>query len=461
MTIYKADKFISENKHLIIEDYRLVFHGMPEFGWMNDPNGLVFYEDNYHIFYQHYPYDSVWGPMHWGHLVSKDMIKFEYMPIALAPDKDDETGCFSGGAIVDSKNKKLLHLFYTKHYEKDGIKLETQGLASSLDGINFIKYDKPIIDEKLQKPHTFCGDVRDPSPVFINGKYYIILGTKSKDNKGKFAIYSSPDLSSFEYHDEIIVEGLFGNMGECPDLSEVGNKEVFLYSQIKYDAKLKKNRNTSHVIIGDIDIENKTYHIDQNDFVDKGHHFYAPQTLVDNKGRVIMIAWMEMWGEKQVTHELGHNWMGATTFPRVLSVEDNHLYQWPIKELENYYMNSKKIIQKQVIKKQTDIYITKTSSDYTLKVKSTTNENDYFEIGYHNNQFYIDGSKLLINKLCKIESNITYNEIELRILLDTSSIEIFINNGFEVFTSRIYIDSNNYILESSTMIEGVINTIEV
>ena len=259
MTIYKADKFISENKHLIIEDYRLVFHGMPEFGWMNDPNGLVFYEDNYHIFYQHYPYDSVWGPMHWGHLVSKDMIKFEYMPIALAPDKDDETGCFSGGAIVDSKNKKLLHLFYTKHYEKDGIKLETQGLASSLDGINFIKYDKPIIDEKLQKPHTFCGDVRDPSPVFINGKYYIILGTKSKDNKGKFAIYSSPDLSSFEYHDEIIVEGLFGNMGECPDLSEVGNKEVFLYSQIKYDAKRKKNRNTSHVIIGDIDIENKTY----------------------------------------------------------------------------------------------------------------------------------------------------------------------------------------------------------
>jgi len=105
MTIYKADKFISENKHFIIEDYRLVFHGMPEFGWMNDPNGLVFYEDNYHIFYQHYPYDSVWGPMHWGHLVSKDMIKFEYMPIALAPDKDDETGCFSGGAIVDSKNK--------------------------------------------------------------------------------------------------------------------------------------------------------------------------------------------------------------------------------------------------------------------------------------------------------------------------------------------------------------------
>ena len=68
---------------------------------------------------------------------------------------------------------------------------------------------------------------------------------------------------------------------------------------------------------------------------------------------------------------------------------------------------------------------------------------------------------MLINKLCKIESNITYNEIELRILLDTSSIEIFINNGFEVFTSRIYIDSNNYILESSTMIDGVINTIEV
>ncbi|MBJ8192211.1 glycoside hydrolase family 32 protein, partial [Bacillus cereus] len=109
----RADQFISQSKHMLRPDYRLNYHLMAEFGWMNDPNGFIQYNGQYHLFYQHYPYKSVWGPMHWGHAVSRDLMKWDYLPIALAPDGEfDQDGCFSGSAI--EQDGKLV-LMYTGH----------------------------------------------------------------------------------------------------------------------------------------------------------------------------------------------------------------------------------------------------------------------------------------------------------------------------------------------------------
>ena len=136
-TVDKANTYILNNKNKVNPFYRLKYHFMPPIGWMNDPNGLVRVIDEYHIFYQFYPYDSVWGPMHWGHTMTKDFIHFSDLDVALAPDLEDETGCFSGGAIIDDK---IINLVYTKHYEKEDIKKEENYLARSLDNIHFENY---------------------------------------------------------------------------------------------------------------------------------------------------------------------------------------------------------------------------------------------------------------------------------------------------------------------------------
>lgn len=454
MTIEHAEKFIRENKHKVNSEYRQKFHFMPEIGWMNDPNGLVFYKGQYHIFYQHYPYNSIWGDMHWGHVISKDLVKYKYAPIALAPDQEDETGCFSGGAIVDKKNPDILHLFYTKHYENNGKIIETQGIASSNNGIKFEKQSKPIIDSGMIKGYAKESDVRDPIPYYKNGVYYIIIGTKNQKDRGRFIVFKSTDLKHYEFHDMIEQDEWFGTMAECPNLIDIDQKNLLLFSKIKYIDYLDKNINESHYLIGNIDVENKTYQYDKFRDIDSGYHFYAPQTLVDDKNRVIMIAWMEIWGRKQVTHELGHNWQGTMTFPRQLSIVDDILYQWPIEEIENYYVTKQQVVNNSLINKQTDLFIYENNTAFSIKFHSIIDYNEYFEIGYNGKKVFIDGSKLSIDKFDFKESIYDYESVSLRVLIDTSSFEIFVNHGKEVFTIRVYIKSNNYLFTSDTNVQG-------
>ena len=141
-TIEKANKYIEENQNSINLKHRHAFHLMPEIGWMNDPNGFTFYKGYYHLFFQFYPYETKWGPMHWGHARSKDLFIWEHLPVALAPDLPNEDGCFSGGSVVIEEK---LCLMYTAHYHQSFQKQE-QSFAISTDGIHFEKGSgKPII----------------------------------------------------------------------------------------------------------------------------------------------------------------------------------------------------------------------------------------------------------------------------------------------------------------------------
>lgn len=133
--LLKANEFIEKNAQTVNQEYRNKFHLMAPIGWMNDPNGFVYYQEEYHLFYQYYPYDSIWGPMHWGHAKSKDLIHWEHLPVALAPGESyDKEGCFSGSAI--EKDGKL-YLIYTGHNVVEGQVRQVQCLAVSEDGIHF------------------------------------------------------------------------------------------------------------------------------------------------------------------------------------------------------------------------------------------------------------------------------------------------------------------------------------
>ena len=144
-----ANHYISEKKNSINQTFKPSAHFSAPIGWINDPNGFVYFRGEFHLFYQYNPYDSAWGSLHWGHAKSKDLVNWEHLPVALAPDKDyDKDGCFSGSAIVKDDT---LWLMYTGHIvNEDGSVRQVQNMAYSTDGIHFEKVEQnPVATEEL------------------------------------------------------------------------------------------------------------------------------------------------------------------------------------------------------------------------------------------------------------------------------------------------------------------------
>ncbi|MFB5622919.1 MAG: glycoside hydrolase family 32 protein, partial [Nitrosarchaeum sp.] len=451
--------YIKKHASDVTEKYRLKYHLMPPVGWMNDPNGLVFYKGQYHVFYQFYPYDSVWGPMHWGHSVSNNLVLFHDCLVALAPDLEDESGCYSGGAIVDPNDPNRLYLYYTKHKEVDGVIEERQGIAWSDDGIHFNKKLVPIIDLDETAPHGMTTDTRDPLPIYRDGYYYLLLGSITPKRHGKILIYRSINAYDFEYHDEFTMDIFENAMAECPSISHYGNTDIFLFSTLYYDKVTKKN--ISYYVQGIFDFKEKKYLHSKPMLIDFGHHFYAPQTLVDDKDRIIMIAWMEMWESRKVTHDLGHNWNGAMTFPRELKIINDKLHQYPVEEIKNYRTKRLELLNEMRIQKSVDIEILDTAKDFSIHVCNSVNLVENFEINYRNGIISVSGENIKLLPLERVQCEDVIDHVCLRILIDTSSIEIFVNDGIAAFTSRIFMDCEEYTIQKSDSVIGLVYNLEI
>ena len=181
----KANDYVQTYKSKVNKKYRLKFHLMGECGWINDPNGFVYYNGVYHCFFQYNPFEPFWNATYWSHAISDDMIKWEYMPIALAPDKDyDKDGCFSGSAI--EKDGKL-YLIYTGHINKNHNNyIQTQCLAFSEDGITFQKYtNNPIINLNDLPDDSNKKDFRDPKVFKTDDYYYMVIASQDKKGRGQ------------------------------------------------------------------------------------------------------------------------------------------------------------------------------------------------------------------------------------------------------------------------------------
>ena len=179
----KARKYEFIQGQQIKEEERPAFHITPYVGWMNDPNGFSYYKGEYHLFYQYNPYSTHWDSMHWGHVVSKDLLHWNYVPTALAPDEDyDKFGCFSGSAIELEDGRQLL-MYTSVNQEKleDGTvrDIQTQAVAVG-DGKDYEKYDKnPVLTAKDLPKGASKVDFRDPKIW----KGWIHLGTHYATNK--------------------------------------------------------------------------------------------------------------------------------------------------------------------------------------------------------------------------------------------------------------------------------------
>ncbi len=305
---------------------RPTIHFSPNKGWMNDPNGPVFFNGEYHIFFQHNPNDVYWDSMHWGHAKSKDLMHWEELPIALFPD--EQGMIFSGCAFIDkdnitgfgSKEKPPVLLFYTSHDAKT--KREMQCLAYTQDMEHFYKYEKnPVISGKDNTP------ARDPQ-VFENK----ILGGFSLCITVETAVefYHSTDLINWEKTGEFrLPEYAVHGMIECPCMFE-DEKHVLMMSMDIPDSEFSKlpkdtipHNRFMQYFVGTFD--GKTFSADENQketlLVDYGPDFYAG-TIFSNTEDTILIAWLGDFSEKARNAEtVKEGFKGILSFPRILKLK--------------------------------------------------------------------------------------------------------------------------------------------
>ena len=233
--LQKARDFDALHSPRIPAAERPAFHVTPAVGWMNDPNGFSVYKGEYHLFYQYHPYDIVWGPMHWAHLKSKDLIRWERLPVALAPDTPyDDFGCFSGSAVELPDGRHMLMYTGVRRVPtpEGGLQeVQTQCIAFG-DGVNYEKYDQnPVLDAKDIPPDGSSIDFRDPKIWEENGTYYAVIGNRAGDGSGAILLYRSQDGLKWEL--ERVLErchNQYGRMWECPDFFPLDGKQVLFTS---------------------------------------------------------------------------------------------------------------------------------------------------------------------------------------------------------------------------------------
>ncbi|WP_394526006.1 glycoside hydrolase family 32 protein [Lacrimispora sp. JR3] len=332
--IKKAQKEINAKKALMKNALmRQRYHFMAEEGWLNDPNGLIFFRGKYHFFYQYNPYDSFWGSMHWGHAVSDDLLHWDYLPVALAPsepyDDHKEGGCFSGSAI-EHDGKLFLIYTGTANYG-DGF-VQTQCVAYSEDGIHFEKYEKnPVITApKGFDPANF----RDPKVWEHEGRFYLVCGAK-KDDLAKALLYRSDNLLEWEFVNVMAESrGELGNMFECPDFFPIEDKYVLMFSPMGL------NERTCVYLVGDMDYKTGTFYHTVMGEIDWGFDYYAPQSFLDAKGRRLIVGWANAWDWMPFWKDWGptykEHWCGSFAIPRqVRLMPDNTLQFLPVEELKS------------------------------------------------------------------------------------------------------------------------------
>ncbi len=331
--IERAQRAIDENKETVKKGkMRQRYHLMGETGWINDPNGLIYYKGKYHFFFQFNPYYGHWDYMHWGHAVSDDMLHWEYLPIALAPSEiyDDHMrgGCFSGSAI--EHDGKLFLMFTGVTNDGKGFE-QTQCIAYSDDGICFEKYaGNPVLTPPKGVP---AYQFRDPKVWKHEDIYYMVCGA-SRNNKAQALLYRSEDMIHWTFFNVLAESrGEWGYMWECPDFYPIGDKYVLMVSP------MGAGERTVVYMIGDFDYETGKFSYQINGEIDWGYDYYAPQSFVAPDGRRLIVAWANCWDWMPFWKDWGpaykEGWCGSFNIVReVRMAGDGTLKFLPIKELE-------------------------------------------------------------------------------------------------------------------------------
>ncbi|MEH6406488.1 MAG: glycoside hydrolase family 32 protein [Leeuwenhoekiella sp.] len=448
------------------EKYRPQYHFSPEAHWMNDPNGLVFNKGIYHLFYQYYPEDIKWGPMHWGHATSKNLKDWQNKPVALYPDSLGYI--FSGSAVVDLKNSSgfgttdnpplvAMFTYHNAEGEKAGdLNYQTQGIAHSTDnGDTWTKYKgNPVIANTDNQK-----DFRDPKLFWHEASQKWILVLVAGDHAN---IYNSTNLKDWQYLSDFGNDrGAHGGVWECPDLFELkannGESRWVLFISINPGAP--NGGSGTQYFIGDFD--GKTFTSDQKEekWLDLGRDNYAGITFNNlPEDERTFIGWMSNWDYGQQTPT--EKWRSSMTLPRKLELfKDSTNYyvsNYPVEQITkdlNYFSPEQKDKQKLVF---TDSLLQQSNLKFELpkpladfKIIYSNSQGDSLKINYNKaeNHFYLDRSKAGVDDFSDAFAQTIMqapahfkddNTAEISIFTDQSSIEFFADGGSTVLTAQIF-----------------------
>ena len=412
------------------------WHLAPVTGLLNDPNGFIHFAGRYHLFYQW----NALGCQHqhkcWGHWSSADLLHWQHEPIALMPDEEyDRSGCYSGSAVDDNG---ALTLIYTGNVKfADGARTAWQCLAVQNAQGGFDKLG-PVI----ALPDGYTGHVRDPK-VWRHGEHwFMVLGAQDQQKQGKVLLLRSADLREWHNLGEIAGSGLNGltaasYMWECPDMFTLGDSTFLICCPqgLAREQHRFLNAHPSAWLSGDLDYANARFSHGELHELDAGFEFYAPQTTLTADGRRLLVGWMGVPdGEEMLQPTVANGWIHQMTCVRELGTRDGRLFQRPVTELqalrstEQHYQGP--AADAPVIDAQRLELLLSGQGDITL------NFADRLRL-----EWRADGLRLARRSLANGEWQFRYWRgavSQLQLLCDHSSVEIFINEGEGVMSSRYF-----------------------
>ncbi|AHM64003.1 sucrose-6-phosphate hydrolase [Paenibacillus polymyxa SQR-21] len=433
--------------------WRQSFHIQPPTGLLNDPNGFSYYQGEYHLFYQWFPLGTDHGMKYWYHLKSKDLVTWHSAGIGITPgDYFDSHGAYSGSAL---EHEGKLYMMYTGNTrDENWIRHPYQCMAVMDESGHITKWEHPVIGHV---PEGYTDHFRDPKLWKDGDSFYCVIGAQRTDSTGCVVLYRSTDLHTWQFEGELSTRlESFGYMWECPDYFELNGAGVLVFSPQGLEPSGDENHNIyqSGYVIGKLlDTETRTLEHGAFHELDRGFDFYAPQTMIDPQGRRIMVAWMGLPDIEYPTDPNG--WAHCLTLPRELTLHEGKLLQRPIPELTTLRRNSEDRVA-DTLSSESKTYEGFKGTAYEMICEVDLLDAKAFGIEFRASEtektvikYNAVSRKLVLDRTQSGEPVATsYGEvrqcawdkdhIKLHLFVDTSSVEIFVNDGEEVFTSRIF-----------------------
>lgn len=451
-----ANQYIEQHRNGVNAMFRPSYHLAPPVGWINDPNGFAWFHGKYHLFAQFHPYSSQWGPMHWGHWVSDDLVRWTWLDVALAPDtKADEGGCFSGTSL---QKDDQLYVMYTGLCESEtGQSYQQQCLATSRDGMVFHKDEhNPVIDRSQLPQDVSAFDFRDPKLFRAKDGYRAVIAAKNTVSGGCLLVYSSSTMREWTYRGVFL--GNIQCMPECPDVFELGGKTMVMASLIGPPKDGLRYPSDRPVVLfcGSMNDESTRFTEEQRFFLDYGMDFYAPQTLLAPDGRLLMVGWLQSWNHQMPTDYLNHRWNGCMSIIRELRYEDGRLVQSPVRELERFRSAPQtaslrapdQVLSLSLAQAEEVLIHVDAKSAERLSLFFFDAQNECLQMDLFPAQGILKLDQSRCGYSTALEPNaddgteapfrLIDNAVDLRVYLDACSFEVFVNGGEQVLSTRVF-----------------------
>lgn len=442
--------------------WRMNHHIQPDSGLLNDPNGFSYFNNQWHLFYQVFPYGPVHGLKSWQHLTSNNLVDWHDEGLAIKPDsKLDSHGAYTGTAIpVEDK----LFIMYTGNVRtKDWQRQSFQNGAWMSRDNKVQKMSIPLIE---QAPTGYTSSFRDPYLIKQNNKYYAIIGGQTNSEKGSALVYSSVDLKKWKFNGSLnLPEDISGFMIECPNLVFIDNQPILIFCPQGLDRKQLNYQNiypNVYSVADAADLETaQLKNIGSVKQLDDGFDVYATEAFNAPDGRALAVSWI---GLPEISYPTdSENWAHCLSIIKDLSLKDGHLYQNPVIETEQLRINEQKLSTKKQI-----INLDPTNGSFEVELTIPKDTNLDLSI---TNQKQTGDLKILLDstkgqvtidrsntghsfgeKYGQIRSSqvTAHKALKIRLIIDVSVFECYIDNGYSVITGRFFLDDLPSKLELET-----------